>query len=223
MRILFIQLALLLLLPSLAFSQADDPKVLQLSGMVTSKNSNEPIPYVRIQVNHTRRGAITNSEGFYSVPVGLGDTLYFTHVGYHPSTLIVADYADSYKGNKNYLFAVNYLLEDTATLDTVLIFPYDTPEELRTAVVNLDIFDNSPEAVAQQNLDPSTLHAIMETLPVDGGERLMVARQMYYDYYQNKNLQPTIGLDPITITRFLQYVVNRTKKKKNKDLNYWDN
>ncbi|MCB0837526.1 MAG: hypothetical protein KDD99_12735, partial [Bacteroidetes bacterium] len=78
-----------------------------------------------------------------------------------------------------------------------------------------------PEQIARQNLDPETLHTIMETLPVDGGERLMVARQMYYDYYQTKNLIPTIGFDPVAATRLLQYIVDRSKKKKNKDLNYW--
>ena len=85
----------------------------------------------------------------------------------------------------------------------------------------MDVISNSPDQIARENLDAETLHTIMETLPIDGGERLMVARQMYYDYYQSKNLIPTIGFDPITATRLLQYVVNRAKKKKNKDLNYW--
>ncbi|MCB0852089.1 MAG: hypothetical protein KDD63_07715, partial [Bacteroidetes bacterium] len=143
--------------------------------MVISKTNGEPSPYVRVQVNHTRHGAVSNSEGFYSIPVGLGDTLYFTHIGFHESKLIIRDYMETYKGDKSqYIYVVNYLLEDDYYLDPVNIFPYDTPEELRTAVVNMEVITNSPEQIARQNLDPETLHTIMETLPVDGGERLMV-------------------------------------------------
>lgn len=215
----------LLMLPLLTQAQSQPPQVqvYQLSGMVISKTSNEPISYARVRINHSRNGVLSNSEGYYSIPVTADDTLYFSHLGYHPSTLVVQDYIDSYRGNKQYLYVINYMLEDSLTLDTVLIFPYDTPEELRTAVMNLDVLNNSPDQIASQNLDPAVLHRLMETMPVDGGERLMVARQMYYDYYQNKNLIPTAGLDPITITRFLQYVVQKTKKQKNKDLNYWEN
>ncbi|GAB4412793.1 MAG: hypothetical protein OHK0039_19110 [Bacteroidia bacterium] len=203
---------------------AQDYKVYQISGLVISKTTEEPIPYVRIQVNHTRQGAISNSEGFYSVPVGLGDTLYFSHIGYHQAKLIVYDYMEEYQGDisSQYIYAINYLLEDTFALDSVFIFPYDTPEELRTAVVNLDISTDPLTQNARDNLDPKKLHAVMATLPVDGNERLMVARQMYFDYYQTKNLMPTVGFDPLTATRVLQEVLARTRKKKNKDLNYWE-
>lgn len=223
MRISQLLILLLLSVPTLLLGQVEDPNVYQISGLIISKTNNEPVPYVRIQVNRTRRGAISNSEGFYSIPVGLGDTLHFSSIGYYDSKLVVMDYVDTYKGDKSqYLYAINYMLEDTFTLEEVVIFPYDTPEELRTAIVNMDVVPNSPEEIARQNMDPETMHAIMESMEVDGGERLMVARQMYYDYYQNKNLVPTVGFDPITATRLLQYIVQRSKKRKNKDLNYWE-
>ena len=65
--------------------QGQDNGIYQISGMVISKTSSEVVPFVRVQVNHTRRGAISNSEGFYSIPVGSADTLYFSHIGYHES------------------------------------------------------------------------------------------------------------------------------------------
>ena len=54
---------------------AQDPKVYQLSGMILNASTGEPIPYVSIRINHSRRGTIANAEGFYSVPVIRGDTL----------------------------------------------------------------------------------------------------------------------------------------------------
>lgn len=224
MRLPLLLAYICMLCPVLLKAQvADQTKPYQISGLIISETSSEAIPYVRIQVNHSRRGAISNDEGFYSIPVSIGDTLYFTHIGFDQTPFIIKDYLASYQNNNSqYIYAVHYMREDTFTLEDVFIFPYDTPEELKTAVVNMDILQMSPEAIARRNLDPDVLHAIIQTLPKDGGERIMVGRQMYYDYYQNRNLLPTVGLDPLAAMRLLQYVVNKTKKRKNKDLNYWE-
>lgn len=198
-------------------------RVYQMSGLVVSQESSEKIPYVRVQVNHTRQGTIGNAEGFYSIPVTAYDTLYFSHVGYHSSMLVMSEYLKKYKGKSQYLYSVNYMREDTLTLDITYIFPYNTPEELKTAVVNMDVLNGSPDQIARQNLDPEVLHAIIQTLPKDGEERLMVARQRYHDYYQNKNLLPGVGLDAVAAMRLLQHIVEKSKKRNNKDLNYWEN
>jgi hypothetical protein len=212
-----------LLWPALAHSQTDS-RIFQFSGLVISRSSDEALPFAQVRVNHTRQGVLSNPDGFYSVPVALGDTLFFTHLGYYDAKLVVRDYLAEYQGDRSqYIYAITYMLEDTFSLDSVNIFPYDTPEELRTAVVNMDVSRSLQQRYAEENLDPRTLHAIMQTLPVDGGERITVARQMYYDYYQTKNLLPTVGLDPIAATRLLQAIVERAKKKRNKDLNYWEN
>ena len=215
-------LALLLSLTNL-FGQQDQSRIYQVSGMIISRTTSEAIPFARVEINQTRNGVLSNQDGFYSVPVTDRDTLYFSHLGYHQGKFVVSDYLRNYKGKSQYLYVINYLVEDTLTLPTVYIFPYDTPEELKTAVVNMGAIENSPEALAQQNMDPVTLHAIMQSMPLDGNERLMVGRQAYYNYYQNRNILPTVGLDPITATRMLQYIVQKAKKRKNKDLNYWEN
>ena len=218
-----LSLMLGVMLPQIGFGQDQSNKIYQFSGLVISRSNDRAIPFARIQVNHTRRGAVSNSEGFYSIPVGLGDTLYFSHLGFHPSKLIVYDYLEEYQGDQSqYIYAINYMLEDSFAIDTVFIFPYDTPEELRTAVVNMEIPTNSLEDFARENLDPNTLHSLMATLPVDGSERLAVARNMYYDNYQTRNLMPTLGFDPIAATRLLQYIAQKATRRKNKDLNYWE-
>ncbi|MEM9986616.1 MAG: carboxypeptidase-like regulatory domain-containing protein [Bacteroidota bacterium] len=221
-NVLLIVLGIILMIP--AWTQAqNDPRVFQFSGLILSRTTEEAIPFAQVRVNHTRQGALANPDGFYSVPVALGDTLYFSHLGYYPSKLVVKEYLDDYQGDKSqYIYAITYMLEDTFSLDSVYIFPYDTPEELRTAVINMDIQESFAERAARENLDPKVLHTLMQTLPVDGGERLMVARQMYYDYYQTKNLLPTVGFDPVAATRLLQYIAEKAKRKKNKDLNYWE-
>jgi len=45
---------------------------------------------------------------------------------------------------------------------------------------------------------------------------------MYYDFYQRKNMMPTVGINPIAIAKMLKYVVDKTKQKRNKNLGYWE-
>ncbi len=205
-----------------AQNRVDANSIFQITGMVVSETTDSAIAYARIQVNHSRRGAIANETGFYSIAVNLRDTLYFSHVGYHDSRLVVADYLRGYQGDRSqYIYVVNYMREDTLTLEDVVIFPYDTPEELRTAFLNLSSRETAFDRAAKDNLDPRRLHDIMRELPVDGNERLMVARQLYYQEYQQQNLLQTAAIDPIAAARLLQYIVDKAKLRKNKDLNYW--
>ncbi|MDP5169798.1 MAG: carboxypeptidase-like regulatory domain-containing protein [Bacteroidia bacterium] len=209
-------------IPTLMLAQDRANTVFQITGMVVSESSDSAIAYARIQVNHSRRGALANETGFYSIAVNLRDTLYFSHIGYHDSRLIVSEYVKGYKGDRSqYIYAVNYMLEDTFTLREVVIFPYDTPEELRTAIVNLGSMETAMERAARENLDPARLDAIMRELPIDGNERIMVARQMYYNQYQQQNLLQTAAIDPVAAARLLQMIVEKAKTRKRRDLNYW--
>lgn len=214
----------LLFFPAIAFSQQVKPRevVYQLSGLVISRTNMEPVPYATLQINHSLRGAVTNEEGFFSIPVTEKDTVYFRHLGFDEAKLVIKDYMREYRQeNSVYLYVIQYIKEDTFTLDPVTIFPYKTPEELKTAVLNMNP-EGTPDAIARENLSPEIIDAIIKTLPKDAGERLQVGQQMYYDYYRTRDLLPTAGLDPLAAMRMLQYIVEKTKKKKAKDLNYWE-
>jgi len=197
-------------------------KAYQFSGLLVSSSTGDSIPYATVRIKSSRQGDISSEYGFFSIPVTLEDTLVFDHVGYYPYELSVSEYLREYpEKNTQYIYSIIYLLEDTVTLPTVNIFPYDTPEELRTAVVNMDMPDDSPEAIASRNMDPQLMSSIINSLPMDSGERQMVNQQMYYDYYRQQNIMPTVALDPIAAARLLQYAADKARKKKNKGLNYW--
>lgn len=206
----------------LAQERINSSTVFQFTGLVVSETTSDSIPYVRIQVNNSRRGAIANEEGFYSIAVNLKDTLNFSHVGYHDAQIVVAEYLKDYKGDRSqYIFLVNYMLEDTFELETIVIFPYDTPEELRSLVVNMGNTESALEKAARSNLDAGVLHELMQNMPIDGGERLMVGRQMYYNQYQQQGIMQTAGINPVAAAQLLKYIASRAKKKKVRDLNYW--
>ncbi|MFN0201290.1 MAG: hypothetical protein ACKVTZ_07205 [Bacteroidia bacterium] len=215
-------------------AQRDTAKVYQISGMVVYQaqedaaikdklkktKDNEPIQYVSIRVNHSKQGVLTNGEGFYSIPVRETDTLYFSHAACEPTMVVIKEYLRSYKGEKStYIYMVNYLREISYE---IRIYPWRNEDEVKIAIVNMPIDHNTLEAKAKANLDPEILDRVIKSLPKDGEERYAVGRQMYYDNYKRQNLVPGAGLDVVAAAKLLQYIVQKTKEKRNKDLNYWE-
>ncbi len=201
-------------------------KVFQLSGLIVSKNGQNPVPFAKISIKDSRRGGYAKMEGFYSLPVYLTDTIYFSSIGFKPTEFVVADYLKKYQGNvtSNFIYVINYLEEDSITLPLVQIFPYNTQMELKTAILETDLPENIENVNARNNLDPNVLDFLVQNMSVDEGERVMVARQMYYNEQLHKNVAPTATLfDPMAIYQLLKYIQTRTKDKRTRDLDYWNN
>ena len=193
-----------------------------ISGIVVDEQTKDSIPYVRIQVNHTKTGAMTNSEGFFRIPVGLLDTLHFTHIGYEKSSFIVRDYLEKYQGSLDQdILVVKYMRKTDYYLDEVTIFPYDSPEEIRVAIQNMEVPKNTPQQIAEGNLSPEIMQILMQSLPMDGGEKAGVGRRMSNQAYQTKNLLPTASISPIAVFRSLKSIVQSVKKQKQTNLNDW--
>lgn len=207
-------------------AQAQLPKrVYQLSGLIVNKVTHEATPFVQVRVNNSRRGTVANGEGFYSIPVVEADTIYFSSLGFRTTRFVFADYLREYEGDTNsaYVYAINYIEEDSIVLTGITIFPYNTPGKLRTAIIETDV----PEAVetvnARDNLNPKVMDQLISTLKVDEGERVMVARQLYYNQQLHKNVAPTMPLfDPIAVYQLLRYINEKTKARKEENLNYWN-
>lgn len=204
----------------LAFAQ--EPKVYQLSGMVLSATTGEPIPYVSIRVGKTRRGTVANADGFYSLPVVRGDTLYFSALGYKRGRFIVSEYLQAYTGDttEGFVYAVNYLTEDTIELPTVRISAIRTPEELKTALLNIPL--ETQTQVARDNVSPELIAYFLQNLPLDPQERIKVAEQRYRDIYYQRTLRPTYPiLDPIAAYRLVKYLTEKAQIKREKIYDYW--
>jgi hypothetical protein len=213
---------LLLLFALILTLYAQDPKVYQLSGMILNASTGEPIPYVSIRINHSRRGTIANAEGFYSVPVIRGDTLYFSALGYKKARFLVSPYLDAYTGDttEGFIYAVHYLTEDTLELPTVRISAIRTPEELKTALLNIPLETQSQ--VARDNVSPEIIAYFLANLPPDPQERIKIAEQRYKDLYYQRTLRPTYPLlDPIAAYRLIKYLTEKAQIRKEKIYDYW--
>jgi TonB-dependent SusC/RagA subfamily outer membrane receptor len=96
-----------LFLPVLSFSQ------IQVSGTVTSRDSEEPLPGVSIVVVGTVAGTTTDFDGNYSIEVSENTKLQFSYVGFKTVTVAVS-------GSRLDVA----LEEDAAALDEVVIIGY---------------------------------------------------------------------------------------------------
>ncbi len=203
----------------------DTPKIVyQLSGILVGKKNAQPAAYAVIRINHSRRGVIADEKGFYSIPVVPGDTLYFSCLGYKKSGFVFSDYLKEYEGDKEtqFVYAINYLEEDSVVLPTITIYPYDSPEKIRTAILAMGIPDGSPDDLARDNLDPEVMRYLMEELPRDGGESISIGDKLYSDRVMAANKVATVHFfDPIAMGRFIGYLSERSKQKKEKIYNFW--
>lgn len=211
---------LLCLFPLIGWPQ--EPTVYQLSGMVLSATTGEPVPFASIRVGRTRRGTVANGEGFYSLPVVRGDTLYFSALGYKRGRFIVGEYLAAYKGDTSsgFIYAVHYLVEDTIEVPTVRITAIRTPEELKTALLNIPL--ETQTQAARDNVSPEIIAYFLQNLPLDPQERIKVAQQRYRDLYYERTLRPVYPiLDPIAAYRLVKYLTEKAQVKREKIYDYW--
>jgi hypothetical protein len=194
-------------------------KVYQLTGLVLNRATGVPIPYTKITVNRRLRMAYTNEEGFYSLPVEASDTVHFFHVGFYPAKLIVAEYLKKYRLDSEYLYEIQYMLEDTITLPTVTIYPYKTPEDIKNAIKYMNTPIDIPLDQAQSHITPELMSFFMNNLPADPNDAQNVARQRYMQYYSNANVRPTFGVDFVAVYNLINYIGKKKKEKQDRILN----
>ena len=87
-------------------------KPLTLYGVVLNSTSNQPVPFVAIQVKSTSFDQSSNKDGFFTISCLIGDTLIFSRLGYEPYV---------YTPNKDKTFVKIILIENAVVLKDVII------------------------------------------------------------------------------------------------------
>lgn len=199
-------------------------KVYQLSGLVLDRSTGDPLPYVRLTIPTRRRYALANYDGFYSIPVVDGDTIYLSEIGYKPEKFDFGAYLDQYKGDKDttYIYAIIYMRQDTLTTPEITIYPYKNAQDVKMAILNMD--RNAFKVPAEQayaNVDPQLMSYFMSNLPADDEERIAIARQRLLAIRSEQNTRPSVTLvDPVAIYRLIDYIGTKNKQKRENILQY---
>lgn len=174
-------------------------RVIQLSGIIVSKDSTGGVlPGVNVYVPKAGRGTSTNSAGFFSMPVLVGDSVVISSVGYQRQHYIVPP------NSKEFMTVMVELVQDVTYLREFQIMAIPTEEMFKEAVLALNIPLNE-NGIDQKNLNAELLALMLRTTPMDGAANY----RYYIDQWSTSasdKFQPRANpfLNPFNWARFIR-------------------
>lgn len=199
----------LLLLPFVAGAQNAERRIIQFSGYALTSDSLMGVPFAHITVLNQGRIAEAGPDGFFSFAARVGDTLFFTSVGYKPAYYIIPV---DLKGDK---FSVIQLMTKTDYyMAPIIIYPWGDREGFKQAFKDLRLPDDDLER-ARKNLERERLAELGEKLEMDGREagsislRNNSAKTYYYKQGPSQNI-----FNPLAWAEFIRAWKNGDFKKK---------
>ncbi len=174
-------------------------KVIQFSGLVVTGDSLAPVPFTNVWVKNTRRGTITDFQGFFSITVREKDTLQFTAIGFKdviyavPDTLTATRYS-----------TIQLMTRDTINLPETVIYPWPTREQFRYAFLNTEIPDDDLDR-AMRNLERAEMRERFEKMPLDGYSNFRHMNREYGERLYYAGQRPPMKIfDPLAWAKFFQ-------------------
>lgn len=183
--------------------------LIQISGIVVTADSLQPMPYASIIIKNTSRGVISDYFGFFTIVAKMNDTLEFTSLGYRKSSFVVPDTLTD-----QHYSLIQVLRPDTILLREAVIYPWPTKEQFKEAFKNLRIPDDDL-ARAQKNLDPAYMNYLADKMPMPGSMNYRAYMQQQSSKFYNAGAVPQTNLlNPLAWAKFIQQVKNGEFKRK---------
>ncbi len=207
MRYIGFSIVILFLLPALL--NAQDKKLIQLTGTVTNELL-QPLPFAHLLIMNDFRGAITNNYGYFSLVVEENDTVLVSSVGYKSKHLYIPDSFSS-----NFMNVDIVLQMDTLFIDEAVIYPWRNYEEFKQAFLNLELPTEDMER-ARRNIALIRTQIIMDHEPSARTNFKYVMEQQYQETFI-RGTYPTYQLfNAVAWAKFFQ-ALRRGDFKFNKD------
>jgi len=181
-------------------------RVIQLSGIVTD-TSGAFLPGVNFYVPKAGRGTTSLNNGFFSLPLLIGDTVLISSVGYKRITYVVPE------DSKEFTSLIFEMRPDITFLKEVVI-TMPTEELFKEAVLALNVpLDDT--GIDPKNLNAELLALMVRTTPMDGNANY----KYYINQYSNSmgdKFHPIYNpfLNPLNWVKFIK---DLKKKKREQD------
>jgi len=178
---------------------AADSSLVQLSGVVISGETIEPLPYTTIFDRSQHRGVIADYYGYFSMVVVPGDTLLFSFFGYKTSTYIVPDTLSEKR------YSIIHMIErDTLNLPEVTVYPWPSREDFARAFVDMRPYDDALRR-AQRELSGESLAFVAARLEGDASLSYGMAQQIASTKLYTQNQLPANNLfNPYSWAKLIQ-------------------
>lgn len=195
---------LFLLAAQQGFSQK---RIVQLSGIILSSDSINPLPGAHIYIPKAGRGTTSNNTGFFSMPVQIGDSVVITSVGYVRRHYIVPNFAPEF------WTIIVEMREDVTYLPDVTIVPFPTEEVFKEAVLALNI-PMDENGVDKRNMNAELMALMVRTSPMDAAQNYRYYMNQYPGSIQNKFMPVTNPF--FNVFNWAKFLKQLKENKKNK-------
>lgn len=161
-------------------SIAQEKKIVQYSGIVTTVGSGLPVGYATATNLSFRNEAFAaNNEGYFSFVAHVGDTIRFSSVGFDPLIVTIPNVS----GDK---YTANIIMQNLVTeLPMVTPYPWASIEEFNIAFMNLDVSEDNIVRV-RRSLSYESLAAMAAVVPRDGNEMRSINNAQSFNTMNNK-------------------------------------
>lgn len=185
------------------------PHYIQFSGVVVTGDSLHKVPFSHIYVKGTNRGTSADYYGFFSFVAKPGETLVFSSVGFKNSYYKIPDTLSGKRYNW-----IQMLQNDTILLQETVIYPWPTIEDLKMAIVALEMPEGDYER-AIKNLEMEKLKEMAMYMPMGGNMNYQNQIQKMVDRnYYNGQYMPNNLLNPFAWAKFIEAWKKGDFKKK---------
>lgn len=194
--------------------QAQQKDLVQFSGIIMTSDSLRPVFYATIWDKNTRKGTISNTQGFFSFVVHIGDTIEFSAIGYQDRALVIPKKLTSPASHSH---SIIFLMEnDTINLPTAIVYPWPTKEKFKQAFLELDVPDDDLQR-ARRNLEREQLREMAEAMAMDGRENFNYQMRQQAVRLYSKGQYAYVGLfDPFAWAEFFKALKRGDFKRKDK-------
>lgn len=193
-----------------------DATVIQVSGVIAEADTSLPVGGASLFVPGTSRGTISSSNGFFTLPLVKGDTLFVRSFGYKNQKVIISP--DSVDTSEIYTLFIE-MEADTTQLPTFVFRPFPTDMQFRNMVVYHKLPENKNVDAMYNNLNDQVMTSLMSDLRIDGGEahKFLMRQQLYAIENRFAALTYTF-LDPFAWARMIKDLKALKEKKRKEKL-----
>lgn len=191
-----------------AFAQGEQ-KYIIFSGFVIDSKTNEPLPNAYIYLPKAGKGTLANNKGYFILYAYPGDSVVFSYIGFKKQYHIIPK-----KAEVNYS-AVVELQEDAKMLREVKVYPFNTEEEFKRALVEMNLPDEKERQILEETFSPTNIARMAAMHGMSSGENYRYAMSQQIQQIQSRgsvNTNPL--LNPFAWAGFIKSVKNGALKDK---------
>ncbi len=202
-------LILLCCLSATVFAQ--DPRLVQFSGVISNADSNTVVPYVTITNKTQSKTYSANYKGYFSFIVHEGDIMVFSAVGYKSGQIVIPANLPENK----YTVRVS-LTQDVIDLPAVRVYPWASTDEFKKEFMSMKVADDDLE-IAKKNVSKASLVMLANNMSRDGDEMQGINYKNFHQGLSNKGMATKFAnplLNPVAWGALLNQIIQGDKSRK---------